>query len=413
MKKLLLFFLFVLPAFTFLASQEAPKEKLKIFVESNWIDYNYIRNSTTFVDFVNDPKVCDVHIIVSRQSTGGGGFHYSFEYYGIEIPKIPELKLSCYTLSYDTDEIIRQKQVKTLHAGLLPFINEKSGGPELSVISNVERTNFDTDSIQGEANDPWKQWIFKIGADIGFDGEEKNLEYSFSFRAEKITDLWKISNQYDYERSEETIKKDNGGTIKAIRIEQDADVRFVFSLNPHWSFGVFLEGAQDTYRNIEMRLEAIPALQYNFFNWNESDRRQFTFSYYLGPTYNEYYQTTVFNKTNEWLWVQNIEIRLNRLETWGEINAWIQGGHFFPDFDNYFYEAGIDFGFRISKGISVYFQIQAESIHNQMYLPASELTDEELLLNTRKLPTTFEYSGRMGLRFQFGSIFNNVVNERL
>ena len=83
MKKLLLFFLLVFPAFTFLASQETPKEKLKIFVESHWIDFNYIRNNTTFVDFVNDPKVCDVHIIITRQSTGGGGFHYSFEYYGI------------------------------------------------------------------------------------------------------------------------------------------------------------------------------------------------------------------------------------------------------------------------------------------------------------------------------------------
>ncbi len=151
---------------------------------------------------------------------------------------------------------------------MLPFINEKNGGTELSVISNAEISNYETDSIKGEAQDPWRQWIFKLGADIGFDGEEqkKNLEYSLSFRADKVTDLWKISNQYDYERSEGTIKKDNGETIKSIIIEQDADVRFVFSINPHWSFGVFLEGAQNTYRNIEMALEAIPALQYNFYN---------------------------------------------------------------------------------------------------------------------------------------------------
>ena len=50
--------------------------------------------------------------------------------------------------------------------------------------------------------------------------------------------------------------------------------------------------------------------------------------------------------------------------------------------------------------------------HEKFEKEHSELSDEELYLNTRKLPTTFEYSGGIGLRFQFGSIYNNVVNPR-
>lgn len=189
-------------------------------------------------------------------------------------------------------------------------------------------------------------------------------------------------------------------------------MKLVFSIDQPWSYGMFLHGTQSTYKNIKMALATTPAIEYNFYNWKESDRRKFTFSYFIGPGYNSYYETTILNRNSEWLWKESVEINLNRVETWGELDLWLEGGHYFPGFENYYYEAGVDLSFRILKGFSVYLELQTQSIHNQVYLPASELSDEELLLNTRKLPTTYEYSGQVGFRFQFGSIYNNVVNER-
>lgn len=193
----------------------------------------------------------------------------------------------------------------------------------------------------------------------------------------------------------------------------DLDLEFVYSLSPNWSYGVNLQGTQNTYRNNQMKLSLTPAIQYNFFPWTEVDRKQFSITYNIGPSYNVYYETTILEKDLEWLWSQNIELKYEKIETWGDIEIRLEGGHYFPNFDNYFYEVGFELAFRITKGISFTFEIQAQSIHNQRYLPESELSIEDLLLNNRKPPTEFEYSGQVGIRFQFGSIYNNIVNERL
>jgi len=102
-----------IPAQMDMIAQGYSTEKIKVFVEGDIVDFNYMRNSTPFVDFVNDSKVCDVHAIITRQSTGGNGSQFSIKYYALHFPDIPELELSCITLSYDTEQIIREKLVKT------------------------------------------------------------------------------------------------------------------------------------------------------------------------------------------------------------------------------------------------------------------------------------------------------------
>jgi hypothetical protein len=414
MKKLLLYILVVIPCILSLSAQENSKGKLKIFIEGTRLDFNYVRNNTPFVNFVNDPKVCDVHIIAKRQDTGGGE-RYSFEYNSTNSNEIPTFKLSCFVLDNDSDEIIRKRITNTIQSGLMPFINEKNGMDNINIVS-IERSDSDNELTQDSSIiDPWNNWIFRLGTSIGFEGEDRrsNLEYSFSGRANKITDAWKISNEYDFERSVSIIERDNGEEIRTVRKSQDADVRYVLSLDPHWSTGLFIQMQQSTYRNIELSYEAIPAIQFNIYDWKDSDRKQFTFSYSIGPTHNKYFDTTIFNKNQEWLWKQVAEISFNRVETWGEIDFSLEGGNYFPGFESYYVESDFEISYRISRGVSINFEIQVESIHNQVYLPLSELSDEELFLNTRKLPTNFEYSGRFGISFQFGSIFNNVVNERL
>jgi hypothetical protein len=51
-------------------------------------------------------------------------------------------------------------------------------------------------------------------------------------------------------------------------------------------------------------------------------------------------------------------------------------------------------------------------VQDQIYLSARGATDEEALLNLRRQATDRESSFSIGLTLQFGSIFNNVVNNR-
>jgi hypothetical protein len=417
MKNLLLTILIISMSLTVCVfADEQQTEKLRVYIEGHMVDFNYIRNNTPFVDFVNEPSVSDVHLIINSQHTGGGGHRFSLAFYNKSIPNMADYKLTCHTLSFETQELVRQKLLATIKAGLFPFVNEKSGVSQLLISEKLAAE--DDEPQETNVDDPWKNWVFRIGAEGGLNGEEqrKNYNYEISLRAKKITEDWKITSEYDYERHESDISKINDDVvthIKTSQIEQDADIETVFSIDQHWSWGAALQGTQSTYRNNRMALEFMPALEYNVYPWDELDRRSLTVGWYVGPAYNEYYETTILGKTSEFLWKQSLEIKFFRVETWGETELWLEAGHYLPDFDYYSVEAGIDLAFRISKGLSFTINFQTESIQDQLYLPASELSDEELLLNTRKLPTTFEYSGSIGIQFQFGSIYNNVVNERL
>ncbi len=416
MTKVFLIALIGLIAFTSVFAHEPQENKLAVFVEGDVVDFNYIRNNTPFIDFVNEPHVADVHVIVSRQGTGSGGRRFALAFYNKTIPAMTDFNLTCNTFSFDTQEIIRQKFLATLQAGLLPFMNEKSGVSNLVINSKTDDTESKSPVVP--VNDPWKNWVFRIGSEGGLSGEEqrKNYDYDIVLQAKKVTKKWKINTSYDYERSETRISKINDGNttiIKRLQYEQDAALRAVFSINQHWSYGIFLQGTQNTYRNNKMSLEVVPALEYNYYPWEELDRRSLTFSYYIGPVYNKYYETTVLGKTSELLWNHKLNINLFRVETWGESQVWLEGSQYFSHSDLYSLKAGLDLSFRISKGLSFTVEFETQSVQDQIYLPASELSDEELLLNTRKLPTTFEYGTNVGIRFQFGSIYNNVVNERL
>ena len=52
------------------------------------------------------------------------------------------------------------------------------------------------------------------------------------------------------------------------------------------------------------------------------------------------------------------------------------------------------------------------SVNNQIYLSKADVSDEEILVARRQLPTDFTYEISTGLSFRFGSIYNNVVNNR-
>ena len=49
---------------------------------------------------------------------------------------------------------------------------------------------------------------------------------------------------------------------------------------------------------------------------------------------------------------------------------------------------------------------------NQIYLSAEGVSDEDILVSRRQLATDFTYNISTGLTFRFGSIYNNVVNNR-
>jgi hypothetical protein len=66
----------------------------------------------------------------------------------------------------------------------------------------------------------------------------------------------------------------------------------------------------------------------------------------------------------------------------------------------------------MTKNLSVFCEVESQLVHDQLYLAKGDASLEDVLLERRKLATTYEISCQIGFRFTFGSIYNNIVNER-
>ena len=67
---------------------------------------------------------------------------------------------------------------------------------------------------------------------------------------------------------------------------------------------------------------------------------------------------------------------------------------------------------RIARGLSLNFEGSVSRVRDQLSLPRRDASPEEVLLRLRELQSDYELSFDIGIRYSFGSIFNNIVNPR-
>jgi len=389
-------------------SQE-DKTGINFFLECEDCDLTFIRQELSFVSFVRDPLMADVHILVTDSNTGSGGNKYFLNFIGKGNFTGLNNEYVVFTNQSDTDDDIRKTLLKAFKVGILQYYS-KSGFIGRLNINIDENENKKADEM---LKDQWNKWIFRIESGGEFQKEESQNEYSFSTEAsiQKITEEWKGSLEAGYEFNRENYF-DDGNRITNKQDSKEISARFIKSLTSNWSARVYGEYLSRTFLNIRHKFEESAAVEYNIFPWNESHKRILAFRYNVAiATYN-YIEETIYDKIKETLYSESLEINLELIQPWGEISLELGGRHLFRDFSKNQLTLESDFSIYLSKHISVFCAIEADMIHDQFYLPKGDVTLEDLLLNRRKLATTYEMSGQIGFRFTFGSIYNNVVNER-
>lgn len=386
--------------------------ELKIYIEGTRLDFDYLRRNIPFVNFVNDPADSDVHIIFSRKTSGSGGSVYSIRFTSKRFANLSDYTISATTNASDTNDEQRRKIKDALIAGLMPFANESNIPGELSVNYRPETGNDITHRIS--VHDPWNSWTFRGNFNGGINAEEsrKNMDYFVFLRADKVTKEWKLRNSASINVRTSKIER-NEKTYISERVSNNFSSGIVKSLSPRWSVGGFANYTRNNYTNFEYQVTLTPAIEYNIFPWDLEDRRVFTTSYRIGGGWAKYYEETIYGKFEEFLWEQSLRMDLQIVETWGEINAGLNASNYVHDFSKNSISFDTRLSFRIVRGLSVNFRFNAERIHNQIYLPKGEISLEDLLLNNVRLPSSYEIGANMGLSIQFGSIYNNIVNNRL
>jgi hypothetical protein len=386
-----------------------PNGKIRVFVEGIQLDWEFMTKNTGFVDFVREPAASDVHVIINRRASGSGGSVYTMHYKSLSNDNIGDFILSCSTTPVNTRDESRLIIVNTLKMGLMPYVNESKASEGVSI-----RYRPGQDAQVSEFQDPWRNWTFRgdVTGDLSSEKSRKSYNYSYNIRADKVTHDWKFRNSARLsQRKREYLS--GGNTYTSENSTTFVNSSMVKSITNRWSAGAFYSYYNSNYDNTLYSTTIKPAIEYNIFPWDISDRKVFTVAYYIGPEWKKYYQESIFSRMEDAYFEQSLRLNLQIVQTWGEIESTINGTSMVEDISKHRITFNTNLSVRIIKGLSVRFDFRAENIHDQINLPKTEASLEDILLNKVQLPSTFALYSGIGLRLQFGSIYNNIVNNRL
>lgn len=384
-------------------------------------DGSLIRTEITYVNWVRDREVADVHVLLTSQRSGAGGEQFTAAFLGARSFSGRGDTLTFTTNPTTTSDESRRGVTRLLALGLVQFVARTPTGQSLRVLRGDTTTGGNAQMVP--SRDPWKAWVFSVSLSGSTDGERyyKSQNLNSHLGADRVTDNWKtefdFSHSYSYDQATVQTFDSLGvvtsdSTYENLQRDWSAEVMQVKSISSHWSLGGNVEAASQTFRNQDLRVEANAAVEYDIFPYAEATRRELMLRYGVGLTSYRYADTTIFDKIRETLPSHFFEIEYRTREPWGSANVNIEHRNFLTDASKRSTDINAGFNVRLFRGFSINANGGYEWIRNQVYLPRGETDAVDVLLRRRALLSGFQYYMRLGLSYTFGSIYNNVVNPR-
>jgi hypothetical protein len=398
---------------------QTPTETVNVFLDCDRCDRDFMRTEITYVNWVRDRAVADVHVLVSDEDTGGGGDRYTVTFTGLRTLAAIEDTLVYTSSTNDTNDEIRRGLTRTITIGLVPYVARTRLGMErLHVSWRAPEGGGVAAAAPQKQNDPWNFWVFTLGLNSYFNGEESQnfLNWRAELEANRTTVEFKTELEFSgsFDRSSFTLQESNGTSRKITSTQEyyNAEALAVKSLGSHWSAGLQSEVTRASFANIDVGFVGGPAVEYSLWPYAEATRRSLVARYSVGVRSNEYAQRTIYNKITETHAAHTLTGEMKLKQRWGSLNTEARYSQYLHDtqFSNLFTYASANV--RLFKGFSVNFFGSYSRVRDQLSLPQEELTPEEVLLRQQELSTGYRYFGGVGVSYSFGSIFNNVVNPR-
>jgi hypothetical protein len=252
-----------------------------------------------------------------------------------------------------------------------------------------------------------------------FEGEslERARQFDGSLSASRTTADFKIDMNLrgEYEWEEYDFEQDDGSTTSrdASTTEIDGSATAVWSISPHWSWGLSADAGTDSRANQDLYVRGGPALEFSLYPYAEATSRQITALYRVGAATFEYADTTVLGELAETRAQHSLQVSADFRQPWGEWVLSVEGSHFLDDLDQHRIDVFSNLEIRLFRGFNLDIRGSFARVKDQIYLPIADIDDIDRLTGRVELGTDYEYSVRAGFSFTFGSVFNNVVNPRI
>ncbi len=378
-------------------------------------DRDFLVSEMKWINWMRDRLDADFHILVTSQTTGSGGRQYAVVAIGQRSYEGKTDTLEFTTNPNDANDIIRRQLMRVIGQLLIPYAARGPLGSQLAV-SYTPVTGSDG-AAPAAARDRWNFWTYSISANGFLNGESRQSFRNgwIDLNANRTTEEWKIrvsaNNSYD----ESKFTFDIGGgdtTITALQRSASLSGMVVKSLGDHWSVGGRVAGERSDFGNIDAGTQAAAAVEWDFFPYKDFARRKFAVLYTVGVRSFQYKEITVFNRTSETRPAHTLDATFAARQPWGEANVTLYGSQYLDGFK--YYNAGISGGVnvRLGRGFSFNVDGSVSRVRDQLYLERGGATQQEVLTRLRALQTNYRYFTFFGVRYQFGSIFNSVVNPR-
>ena len=267
-----------------------------------------------------------------------------------------------------------------------------------------------------DEHDPWNLWVYRIGIEGSLEGESFQQAYNLEGRANanRVSEEHKISFNFEANYFEEKFEDpEDSSSFTNIQEFYAAHISSVWSLTPHWSFGLSAEASRSTFWNRDLAIFAGPVLEYNIYPYSESTRRAIIFRYTVQLASYNYELETVLGKTEEIRAFHKLRVSSALQQEWGEIFASLEGIQYLDDPATHRINIFLNLEYRLFRGFNIDIFGRFSRIKDQFYLPAQGLTPAEILVRRRQRETDHRFDIGVGFNYRFGSKYANVVNPRI
>ena len=401
--------------FNFGQAQEKKIDKLSVFLDcgNGRCDRSFLREQLNFVDHLNDRVAADVHILISSNRTASAARNYQVIFYGQKEFSGMKDTIRFSTVPNVTDFEIRDELLSKIKIGLVPFFLEKGDYKAF----DVTYKGADESEKNEETTDNWNYWVFRVGGNGSINADQNYQSYRFNgdLSASRVTEDKKIGFEYGenvntsyYHYMVDTVEMVDTVANSGRWLEHYN----VFAINDHWSYAYQAGYSKNTFSNTKSDVSFRTGFEYSIFPYKDFNNKLVTVRYILGLKNLIYDTLTIFNKENEFLPFQDIELGIELTQKWGNVELGMNYKQYLHDTKFYNVNVFGDFDVRITGGLSIYCFMYGSLMRDQFNLRNDTPDPTQVLTRQRELLSSYNVGMHFGINYRFGSKLANFNNPR-
>jgi len=238
--------------------------QIRVYLDCQYeCDFDFLRTNVPFVDWVRDRASSDIHLLVTTQTTGGGGWNWTLKFIGGGALQGVDETLTFATASTDTSDARRKELARIIRLGLTRYAVRSGNLASLDVTFKPPAAA----AAAAPQKDPWNYWVFSTSANGNLSGERstKSRRLSMGLSASRVTANWKINLSANNSHSENRFEISETATVRSLTRSWSINSLFVKSLGEHLSAGVRSNLNGSTFSNQDFVLRVMPAVEFDVF----------------------------------------------------------------------------------------------------------------------------------------------------